>query len=135
MNINKDQYMYEIYKEAENCKYNMMRANTFDHETFYKNSLNEKLYEISNLLENDSKAPRQQEFTLKELSKYNGTSGNASYVSVNRIVYDVSAIQPWAGGVHFGITAGNDVTENFMTCHGDLKILNKLPVVGVLKIQ
>ena len=55
MYINMDQYMYEIYKEAEYCKYNMMCTNTFDDEIFYKNSLNEKLREISDFLEEDSK--------------------------------------------------------------------------------
>ena len=57
MNINMNQYMYEIYKEAEYCKYNMMCANTFHREIFYKNSLNEKLREISDLLKEDSKVP------------------------------------------------------------------------------
>ena len=140
-----DQYMYELYKEAEYCKYNMMCANTFQHKTFYKNSLNEKLREITNLLEGyfkvtnthspQDKGFRQQEFTLEELSKYNGISGNPSYVSINGIVYDVSAVQPWAGGVHFGVSSGSDVTENFMICHGASKILDKLPKVGILKIQ
>ena len=34
---------------------------------------------------------RQQEFTLAELAKYNGISGNPSYVAINGIVYDLSA--------------------------------------------
>ena len=69
-----DQYIHEIYKESEYCKYNMICANTFDDEIFYKNSLNEKLREIIDLLEEDSKVLnnlsshdkeiRQQEFTL-----------------------------------------------------------------------
>ncbi|MBU3126311.1 hypothetical protein [Clostridium tagluense] len=53
MYINMDQYMYEVYKQAEYCKYNMLYTNTFDDEIFYKNSLNKKLYEISDLLEDD----------------------------------------------------------------------------------
>jgi len=40
----------------------------------------------------------------------------------------------WKGGVHFGVSAGGDATENFMTCHGASKILLKLPKVGILKI-
>ncbi|WP_291636263.1 hypothetical protein [Clostridium sp.] len=51
ININKYQYMYELYKDAEYYKYNMMCTNAFDHEIFYKNSLNEKLREISTLIE------------------------------------------------------------------------------------
>ena len=76
---------------------------------------------------------RQQKFTLVELSKYNGLGGNPAYVAVNGIVYDVSSVQPWAGGVHFGgVSAGKDLTENFNTCHGASKILDKLPKVGVV---
>ena len=144
MYINMDQYMYEIYKEAEYCKYNMMYTNTFDDEIFYKNSLNKKLSEISDLLEEDSKFPinhsfvdrviRQQEFTLAELEKYNGINSNPSYVSVNGIVYDLSSVEAWAGGAHFGVSAGSDATETFMTCHGASKTLDNLPKVGILKI-
>ncbi|MCB2294541.1 heme/steroid-binding protein [Clostridium algoriphilum] len=75
---------------------------------------------------------RQQTFTLEELSKYNGIGGNPAYVAINGIVYDVSSVKAWAGGVHFGVSAGKDVTEEFNTCHGDSKILDKLPKVGVV---
>ena len=144
MYINMDQYMYEIYKEAEYCKYNMMCTNTFDDEIFYKNSLKKKLREISDLLGEDSEfsinassgnsGSRQQEFTLTELAKYNGTSGNPPYVAINGIVYDLSEFTSWKGGVHFGVSAGGDSTENFITCHGASMILHNLPKVGILKI-
>jgi len=57
-----DQYMYEIYKEAEYCKYNMMSTRTFDDEIFYKNSLNKKLHEISDLLEEEVEFPDNTPF-------------------------------------------------------------------------
>lgn len=136
--------MHELYKEAEYCKYNMICANTFDDEIFYKNSLNEKLREITHLLEEDfevvnnissqEKVLRQQEFTVEQLAKYDGLNGNPSYVSINGIVYDVSEFMSWTGGMHFGVPAGSDATENFMTCHGASKTLDNLPKVGVLKI-
>lgn len=75
---------------------------------------------------------RQQKFTLEELSKYNGINGNAAYVSVNGIVYDVSSVQSWDGGVHFGVSAVSNATENFITCHVASKILEYLPKVGVV---
>lgn len=144
MYINMDQYMYEIYKEAEYCKYNMMYTNTFDDEIFYKNSLNKKLREICDLLEKDSEFLvnpsseisdiRQREFTLAELSKYNGIGGNHPYVAINGLIYDLSEFVSWNGGVHFGVSAGVDVTENFMACHGASKMLDKFPIVGILKI-
>ncbi|MBU3159593.1 steroid-binding protein [Clostridium frigoris] len=75
---------------------------------------------------------RQQKFTLEELSKYNGIGGNAAYISVNGIVYDVSSVQSWTGGTHFGLSAGSDATKDFNTCHAASKILDKLPKVGVI---
>ncbi|WP_246577924.1 cytochrome b5 domain-containing protein [Clostridium psychrophilum] len=75
---------------------------------------------------------RQRNFTLEELSKYNGIGGNPAYVSVNGVVYDVSSIQSWAGGAHFGVSAGIDATKIFSTCHAASKILDKLPKVGVI---
>jgi len=140
-----DQYMYELYKEAEYCKYYMVCANTFDHEIFYKNSLFEKLRELCDLLENDLNVPsnlsshakgvRQQEFTLAQLEKYNGANGSPSYVAVNGIIYDVSDFLSWTGGYHFGVSAGKDVTETFSSCHEASLIIDKLPKVGVLKVQ
>lgn len=76
-----------------------------------------------------------KEFTLSELSKYNGTMGNPAYVAVNGIVYDVSNIPKWSGGTHYGLTAGKDLSSEFETCHGISNKLAKLPKVGVLKEQ
>lgn len=141
-----NKHIYKIYKDAELCKYNMMCANGFEHgsenERFYRNSLNKKLREISYLIEEDSEVSsnlesqdgvfRQKQFTLEELSKYNGVSGKPAYVSINGIVYDVSSVKTWAGGEHFGISAGIDATKMFNDCHGSSEILNTLPKVGVM---
>ena len=73
------------------------------------------------------------EFTLSELSEYDGTMGKPAYVAVNKIVYDVTNISKWSGGTHYGLTAGKDLTSEFETCHGISNKLKKLPKVGVLK--
>lgn len=75
-----------------------------------------------------------KEFTLSELAQYNGTMGKPSYVAVNGIVYDVSNKTPWAKGTHFGLTAGNDLTAQFESCHGVASVLATLPKVGILKV-
>ena len=108
---------FKIYCED----YNNMEGNSM-HDT-YRNMNNNIFEDIGE---------RQQTFTLEELSKYNGIGGNAAYVAVNGIVYDVSSVNVWAGGVHNGISAGRDVTEDFNTCHGTSNILDKLPKVGVV---
>lgn len=74
-----------------------------------------------------------KEFTIEELAKYDGSSGNPAYVAVNGIVYDVSLSPSWGGGTHFGIYSGKDLTTQFNSCHKMSQILNKLPKIGVIK--
>ncbi|KMT21963.1 DUF5661 family protein [Clostridium cylindrosporum] len=74
-----------------------------------------------------------REFTLSELSQYDGTAGKPTYVAVNGIVYDVTNNPNWSSGVHFGVSAGKDLTSEFQNCHGSSSILENLPKVGVLK--
>lgn len=71
-------------------------------------------------------------FTAEELSAYNGKDGNPGYVAVNGVVYDVSNVAAWAGAVHFGLTAGKDLTSEFSSCHAGQQILSKLKVVGMM---
>lgn len=76
----------------------------------------------------------QKQFTLEELSKYNGANGMPAYVAVDGIVYDFSMVPAWGGGTHFGLYAGKDLTKEFNACHeGGAKILEGIPKVGVIK--
>ena len=72
--------------------------------------------------------------TLEELSQYNGQDGMPAYVAIDGVIYDMSAIAPWAGGKHNGHIAGNDLTEDLKTRspHG-VRVLKLLPVVGNVK--
>ncbi|WP_243240334.1 DUF5661 family protein [Clostridium cibarium] len=94
-------------------------------------------------LENDAKAywtssrcylRQVKEFTLNELSEYDGTLGKPAYVAVNGIVYDVSKNPHWNASVHHGLTAGKDLSFEFSDCHGKENILKILPKVGILKV-
>ncbi|WP_207640916.1 cytochrome b5 domain-containing protein [Clostridium lundense] len=76
---------------------------------------------------------KPKEFTLEELSKYDGTMGKPAYVAVNGTVYDVSNEASWGGASHFGLIAGKDLTAQFNGCHGNASILSNLPKVGTLK--
>ena len=83
--------------------------------------------------ENTAGTGSQREFTVQELSQYNGKNGNPAYVAVNGIVYDLSNVVQWAGGSHFGLNAGQDHTIEFAGCHlGMTERLQGLPVVGIL---
>lgn len=74
-----------------------------------------------------------KEFTMEELSNFNGSGGRPAYVAVNGVVYDISKEATWGGASHFGLQAGEDLTTQFKTCHNSMAILSKLTKVGVLK--
>lgn len=71
-------------------------------------------------------------FTIEELAQYNGKNGNPAYVAVNGIVYEVTNNAAWAAATHFGLSAGNDLTTLFASCHSGSDILSRLSVVGNL---
>jgi predicted heme/steroid binding protein len=74
-----------------------------------------------------------KEFTLEELAQYNGKDGNAAYIAVDGIVYDVTKVAQWKNGNHNGYKAGKDLTEAIKTKspHGISKLKN-IKVVGKL---
>jgi predicted heme/steroid binding protein len=74
----------------------------------------------------------ENEFTVEELDKYNGENGKPAYVAIGGVVYDVSKIPAWKTGKHFGLTAGQDLSEQFESCHGIIDILANSPKVGVI---
>ncbi|WP_333860719.1 cytochrome b5 domain-containing protein [Clostridium sp.] len=95
----------------------------------------EKLNELVNTAFNSRKfRQNKRQFTLEELSKYNGANGSPAYAAINGVVYDLSLVPSWGGGTHFGLYAGKDLTSEFNACHKEnIKILENLPKVGVIK--
>lgn len=75
----------------------------------------------------------QQTFTREQLAQFNGKNGKPAYVAVNGIVYDVTNNAAWSAASHFGLMAGNDLTQEFASCHAaEQWILNTLTPVGRL---
>lgn len=74
-----------------------------------------------------------KQYKLEDISKFDGRDGTLAYVVVDGIVYDVTSINQWRDGNHYGLVAGKDLTEYFNTCHKNEKeILKKLKVVGTI---
>lgn len=104
----------------------------------YRHLMNIQIGELEKLMNTMNKdiVRQEKQFTLEELSKYNGAGGSPAYAAVNGIVYDVSLSPAWGGGTHFGLYAGKDLTAQFNACHsGQKKILDSLPKVGELKFN
>ena len=88
---------------------------------------------ISELI-GDNYCRQQKQFTLEELSQYDGSNGKPAYVAVEGIVYDLSKVAAWAGGNHFDLKAGKDLTNEFNSHHGVIKKLSSIPKVGILTV-
>lgn len=91
----------------------------------------------SNTATEEPAAPEQAEektFTLDELEEYDGKDGAKAYIAIDGVVYDVTDVEPWAGGEHNDYEAGKDLTEEIKTesPHGVSK-LEGVPVVGKLE--
>ena len=73
------------------------------------------------------------ELTVEELSEYDGKDGSKAYVAVDGIIYDVTGLNAWQNGMHNGVTAGKDLTDEIKndSPHGTSK-LNKAKKVGKL---
>ncbi|OHE40815.1 MAG: hypothetical protein A2Y16_07125 [Tenericutes bacterium GWF2_57_13] len=74
-----------------------------------------------------------RQFTLAQLSAYNGDNGSTAYIAVNGVVYDVTGVEEWSDGWHKGMhLAGTDATAAFGDSPHSLSFLNQLDIVGSL---
>jgi len=69
-------------------------------------------------------------FTATELATFNGQNGQPAYVAVDGVVYDVTNNPSWAGGVHRGVTAGQDVSNIIPPSHRADMRFEANPIVG-----
>ncbi len=79
-----------------------------------------------------SEAGAEKTFTLEELAAFNGKNGQAAYVAVEGIVYDVTNNEGWKEGQHYSYFAGMDLTELTKASPHGLGILKDVPQVGKL---
>lgn len=73
-----------------------------------------------------------KQFTVNELSQYDGKNGKPAYVGYQGKVYDVSESDQWLQGDHMGHEAGNDLTESLEIAPHAPDVLERMKVVGVL---
>lgn len=118
--------------ESRNNILNYARCKIYD--LYLINNLTDAQPEIQNQpVKNDTRelsAHNNRLFAKEELAKFNGKNGNPAYVAINGTVYDVTNNAAWGAATHFGLSAGNDLTAQFNSCHAEQPILQKLPVVG-----
>ncbi|WP_243109374.1 cytochrome b5 domain-containing protein [Anaerophilus nitritogenes] len=143
--MNHNEYIkLKIYESTETINY-LQKIDNFVlciYEKFYyyelltyeTNKLRQLMKYANNMNSQQDNFKNQKEFTIEELSQYDGSNAKPAYVAVNGIVYDLSIEATWGGGTHFGLYAGKDLTNQFMSCHGNKQeILRNLPKVGILR--
>lgn len=86
----------------------------------------------SNAASSSGAQSNAKNFTLDELSQYDGKNGNDAYVAVAGIVYDVTHADKWQNGNHYGVQAGTDCTTAISRSPHGSSVLDGLPTVGTL---
>jgi predicted heme/steroid binding protein/uncharacterized membrane protein len=75
-----------------------------------------------------------KEYTLQELSEYNGEDGKPAYVGHDGNVYDVSASKFWKSGLHMRRhKAGTDLSTDIQAAPHGAEALDNFTQVGTLK--
>lgn len=133
-----NQYQKEVTYYSQMEAFGVTAYEKNYHQNLIKQRTEELIQQIERFVviaaqQNEPDEREERFFTLEELSSFDGTQGKPAYVAVNGTVYDLSDKIAWAGGNHFGLHAGRDLTEQFMTCHGGMvAMLEQLPIVGYL---
>lgn len=114
--------------ETRNNIVNYLRCKVYD--LYLINNLDNHPLPNAAMTRNELPISNSRQFTKEELSSFDGKNGNPAYVAVNGTVYDVTNNSAWGAATHFGLSAGNDLTAQFNSCHAGQPILEKLPVIG-----
>lgn len=72
-------------------------------------------------------------FTQSQLSLRNGQDRQEIWVAVNGKIYDVSESRMWKMGRHYDHWAGQDLTEELADAPHLPEVIEKFPLVGMLK--
>ena len=75
-----------------------------------------------------------KEFTIEELSQYNGKENSPVYIAFKGKVYDVTNSFLWKWGRHQMIhNAGCDLSKELDEAPHDEGLLKRFPQIGILK--
>ncbi|HTZ40906.1 MAG TPA: DUF2231 domain-containing protein [Syntrophales bacterium] len=76
----------------------------------------------------------EREYSEQALGECDGSSGKATLVAVDGIVYDASGSRMWKGGLHMKRhRAGHDLSTDLAAAPHGREVLERIPRVGTLK--
>ena len=74
-----------------------------------------------------------KQYSLKELSRFDGRAGRDAYIAYRGNIYDVTGSFLWKGGRHQVLhDAGKDLTEELENAPHGADLLERVPVIGRL---
>ena len=132
MNKYDDKYFQERFNKINYYKNLIVATSQFRQKPYLKEALEELCNELYIAIE-FNKPTERKEFTLEELSIYDGRENRPAYVAISGTVYDVTSVEAWKSGMHAGLKAGTDLTKEYNECHTNIDLSSRLKVVGVLK--
>ena len=75
-----------------------------------------------------------REIEKNELAKNNGKNGAPAFIACNGKIFDVSGSFHWKKGTHQVLHgAGEDLTDHLLHAPHGIELLERFPVVGILK--
>jgi predicted heme/steroid binding protein len=74
------------------------------------------------------------EYTMEEVAKHNGPGGTGVWFVYQGKIYDVSKSDLWVDGYHQELhNAGKDLSSEMADAPHDVEVLERYPVIGILK--
>jgi predicted heme/steroid binding protein len=73
-------------------------------------------------------------FSKEELARYNGKNGAPAYIAYKGKIYDASNSFQWRNGRHQVIhNVGEDLTDSLEQAPHGVEMLERLPMIGILR--
>jgi predicted heme/steroid binding protein len=76
--------------------------------------------------------PELLSFTSENLAQFNGQNGQPTYFAYEGFVYDASESSAWTNGMHYGIEAGYDLTDDMQYSPHGPDEFDKVKLIGLL---
>ncbi len=72
-------------------------------------------------------------YTKSQLALRNGTEMDEIWIAFEGKIYDMTNSNYWRNGKHYGIFAGQDLTEELSTSPHGKRVFENMPPIALLK--
>lgn len=125
-------FFEEKFEQINKLKYLMTLAKNDENFKRYRDKLELVLNEL-NVYDLREEEKELLILTPEELAEFDGKNNKPAYIAIDGMIYDISNIELFKKSPHNELQFGKDLTNEFSECHdGNLEILNKIPIIGML---